>query len=308
MDSAICTLFEGGYHVGLAALANSLYKVRYRGIIWVGYRGPLPPWVRSNPASDGVVEHVVAEGCSLRFVTVSTERHLTNYKPEFMREVWARRCPQAGALFYFDPDIVVRCEWSFFEEWVKYGIAMCEDVNSPMPASHPIRYAWKHFYAPHNLPLTREFDIYVNGGFVGIPRASADFLTTWQKIVDLMEPVIGDLKTLGVRNRTFLFNKTDQDGLNIAAMATDFPVSIVGRDGMDFAPGGYIMSHSAGAAKPWKRKFIREALGGRPPSSADKDFWSHVETPICPYSKSRIALGQASVRIASAIGRFVMRV
>ena len=33
-DTAICTLFEGDYHLGLAAFVNSLVRAGYAGTIW----------------------------------------------------------------------------------------------------------------------------------------------------------------------------------------------------------------------------------------------------------------------------------
>ena len=158
MNSAICTLFEGDYHYGVGALVNSLHRHGYRGIVWAGYRGVLPRWASPVRKTADYLEFDVGDGCMIRFLTAVTERHLTNHKPEFMLDVWHHRCPDAASLFYFDPDIVIKCAWAFFEEWTAYGVAVCEDVNSPMPASHPIRHAWRRSCTQDGVLLPRVLD------------------------------------------------------------------------------------------------------------------------------------------------------
>jgi len=217
MSAAICTLFEGDYHYGVAALANSLYAQGFRGTIYAGYRGSLPPWVDASKASRGLVDFSPVDGLTLRFIPLTTTIHLTNFKPDFMLSLWEEQCPEAESFFYFDPDITVMCAWSFYEEWVKSGVALCADVNPSMPANHPIRNAWKRFYAPHGVTFRRELELYFNGGFFGLRREQMEFLRCWRRLQELMTPEIGGLKNVNVRDRTYLFHKTDQDAMNVAA-------------------------------------------------------------------------------------------
>ena len=112
MNSAICTLFEGNYHYGVATLSNSLFKQGFRGTIYVGYRGELPNWVL-NGKNDPIGKWKEAltlnpvEGMQLVFLPLTTTYSLTNYKPDFMLELWEGAAEMQNALFYFDPDIVV---------------------------------------------------------------------------------------------------------------------------------------------------------------------------------------------------------
>ena len=86
--SVVCTLFEGHYHYGVAALTNSLYAAGYRGVIFAGYRGDLPPWtakaIDNSALGKGGKTLMIRKDLHLHFIPLSTEYHLTNYKPDFM--------------------------------------------------------------------------------------------------------------------------------------------------------------------------------------------------------------------------------
>jgi hypothetical protein len=304
MSSAICTLFEGDYHYGVGALANSLYARGFRGVIYAGYRGWLPRWITAGGAVGEVTELKPAEGLTLRFVPLSTQVHLTNFKPDFMQMVWGNHCPDADALFYFDPDITIKCRWSFFEEWAEAGVALCEDVNSPMPSSHPIRHAWRQYYGAAGRPLENVLDVYVNGGFVGVTKTRQSFLEEWRQIQVEMAPAAGNLTGWGLQDRTFKFCFTDQDALNICLMATRLPYSLSGKDGMDLGRMGYLMSHALGAAKPWRRRYLWERVSrGFSVGAADKSYWANSAHPLAPHPRWRRLWGWLDMKGTIALDR-----
>ncbi|MGO8791393.1 MAG: hypothetical protein ACLQVL_28945 [Terriglobia bacterium] len=308
MTSAICTLFEGDYHYGLGALCNSLYQRGYRGVVYAGYRGQLPPWAGGIVQQSGYSELSVQPQFKIRFVPLTTEIHLTNYKPDFMLSIWHDHCPDADALFYFDPDITVICRWPFFEEWVGNGVAVCGDVNADMPASHPLRHAWMRYFGSYGLDLAREQSIYFSGGFVGVAKEHVGFLGLWQRLIQLLKPAIGELQKLGYSDRTALICFPDQDALNVATMACEEPISCVGRDGMDFqwGGGGYIMSHAVGDVKPWRKKMLWSTLAkGQRPGRADKAFLRHASSPIRLYGPLRLGLRKLDMLAGSALGRYL---
>ena len=148
MSHAICTLFEGHYHLGVGALINSLHASGFSGLVICGHRGPEPAWA---PAA-----RALTDGIEVRFVRVAPEVHFTFYKPQFMQVCWAAHCPEASQLYYFDPDIVVKARWPVLARWAADGVALCEDVNGYLPARHPYRLAWGDFLRAHGLGVSRE--------------------------------------------------------------------------------------------------------------------------------------------------------
>jgi hypothetical protein len=306
MNSVICTLFEGNYHYGLGALANSLYFHGYRGTMWAGYRGNLPPWAHPlERVSENVDKYQLSKDCSICFIKLSINHHFTNFKPTFMLYLWEKYCPNAEAMFYFDPDIVTKCRWSFFEEWVEFGVALCEDVSSPILQNHPFRMQWKNMCKPHGFTLDKVTDVYVNGGFVGVKKDLSDFLVIWSKLLDLIAPEIGGLQNPKIYDITSMLRTPDQEALNMALMDFNGPSSIIAKEGMDFIYGGFTMSHAIGGPKPWKKAMALMALKGKPPRLQDKEYWKYTQYPIKLYSSQRYFFKKMDLLVGSIIGRIL---
>ena len=225
-----------------------------------------------------------------------------------MLSLWDAYCPEADSLFYFDPDILVECRWSFFEEWIRFGVAVCADINPLFPDDHPRRHAWREYFEPHGVRFIRQQSTAFNAGFVGLSRQHRDFLRTWQHLQLLMEPAIDGLQNVFVKDRTFLFHWTDQDAFNVATMVCEEPVSSAGLEGMDFMHGGgfCLMTHAAGGGlKPWKKKMLWSALRAIPPRRTDKAFFRYANAPIRLFSPLGLRLRKLDLLVGSALGRYI---
>jgi hypothetical protein len=315
VQSVICTLFEGHYHYGLAALANSLYVNGFRGSIYAGYRGALRGWSSEGEINPTLMWHGastlrVTEGLKIHFLPLDTNYHLTNYKPDFMLRLLAGPAKEAKAIFYFDPDIVIKCKWEFFEKWMKYGVAVIHEIMAnPMPSSHPIRLGWEEVMEKINKKTTRALNYYFNAGFCGISVQHIEFLNTWSRLVTAASEEYGlePCKFVSSPDRTQHFNIIDQDAFNITAMCSESPISEMGPDGMDFYPGGWVMSHSTGSPKPWKKRFLLSALSGLKPSRADREYLKYANGTIKTFKHNIIRLKKIDIAIAGLIGRFYSR-
>lgn len=308
MSAVVATLFEGDHHLGAAVLINSLLAAGFSGTVVCGHRGPPPPWADAARALAGV---------DVALVALTTAEHLTNHKPAFLLRVWSELRPTADTLFYFDPDIVVKAPWSFFEQWTDYGVALIEDVNSPLAETHPRRGAWRRCLAARHWTVRRETSLYVNGGFVGLARAQLGFLHAWRDAMALVGEEIGGLErsmfSFGAEQSdraspAYPFSKTDQDALNIALMIADQPVSLMGAEAMDFRPGGWTLSHAIGPEKPWRKRFLLAALAGRGPTATDHAFWSHAFGPLPAFAARTAPWRRATLALASFLARFYRRV
>lgn len=322
MQSAICTLFEGHYHYGVAALVNSLCKKGYKGDIYAGYLGNLPEWAKTEQSFnyDGAEIKVfnVNQDVTIKFVKLTTNYHLTNYKPDFLEWLVKGPASEVENIYYFDPDIVIKYSWSFFEEWVSSGVAVCEDINSPLPLNHPRRMAWSRFFSDFSMPLNFTEGYYANGGFIGLNKKDFGFLPLWITIQEKFAPLIGGLNKSSLPGKGALlaeehigdyapFGKTDQDALNIAVGAWEGPTSFIGKEAMALGPGPALMFHALGVPKPWKFNFLAQCLVGSCPRHVDKIYWRSVDSPIRLFSPSYIFRKNLAIKIAIFIGRFYKR-
>ena len=319
--SVICTLFEGHYHYGVAALTNSLYNRGYRGDIYAGYRGELPPWTAKAKPNEtllgtGGKTLKVASELDLHFIPLDTDYHLTNYKPNFLLRVWTGPAKDALKIFYFDPDIVVTAPWDFFEEWSQYGLTLCEDVNSPLSQNHPRRVAWRRFYEKSGIRLSFKNVIYANAGYIGLSIRHSDFLSLWNRIQEGMSTEIGGLNRSALSAPKLLpkgissfspFAKTDQDALNATIEAWDGEISFVGKEGMSLINGAALMPHALGQPKPWKWNSLYQALIGRPPRLVDREYWKNARGIILAHSAREVRQRLLTLKIAALVGRFYKR-
>src|SRR6266542_2648684 len=161
-EGLICTLFEGEFHFGAAALVNSLVRHGYLGCIVAGYRGALPPWLDQLKPLDGKGSYEVCPGVRIDFILQDTPMHFTYFKPQFLLQLFGER-RSCKYIYYFDPDI----------------------VNAVMPENHPRRCEWREMVAPLGLGNPRPLHSYYNGGFIGLPTNCSGFLHRWEEATQL---------------------------------------------------------------------------------------------------------------------------
>lgn len=307
MPDVVCTLFEGHYAKGVAALVNSLHASGFDGVVCAGYRGAPPTWATRFPLHADGVSRWVGERIALRLVELPPGPHLASYKPQFMLRALDEWYPTTDRISYFDTDITLLCSWQTIRDWCDGAVALCADLFDQVGDDHPLRRSWRRFFSERGIALDRPRSTYVNSGFIALPVAQRGVLEQWVKVQETIAAAYGKADSLRQHDRSFPFHNTDQDALNAALHTGDWPLSLAGKDAMGFVPGGYLLAHAIGKPKAWERHFIRDALRGLPPTAAEKRYWEHVSRPVALYSPLDLWLNRTSLKLAAGIGRFVRR-
>ena len=256
-------------------------------------------------------------GLSIHIVPIQTAVHLANYKPYFLETV-ADAVPSSNVLIYFDPDIVVKCQWSVIADWCARGIAAAADESWRMPASSPVRHSWLEWCKAHDLAVAEpscKLDIFCNSGFVGVSRQSFGFVKLWREIQEsvvaagfnnreaLQVPVVRG----GVASGIHAFAHLDQDAFNIALMSYAPSVSVLGPEAMDFAPGGYVLSHATGRPKPWEHSGVAAAIRGHPPVKSHRQFLEYASGELTAISRFSVIQRRLAYKLSRMIGAIYRR-
>ncbi|WP_038158653.1 hypothetical protein [Verrucomicrobium sp. BvORR106] len=298
--SAICTCVEGDYHYGLAALVNALVVHGFQGDIRVLYRPPLPPWVGS---SSGIFE---VPPVTLHFDIAESPAFLASQKADYMLSL-LDKYEHLTSISYFDPDIVPGAPWSFFESWMRDGVALCEDnCFGLMGSNHFIRKEWAKFAAQQlGREVTHELSRSFNSGFVGVRREHRSLLEDWKNATQHLPNIGIGISAFKPGTRRDPFFGTDQDTLNVACMINPSPLSTLGMEGMGFTPGMDVMWHAVDNPKPWRRRYLGSLLrhGTRVPA-AHREFWRHANGVIRPWTAGQVLLRQLDLKLAAAVSRF----
>ncbi|MBB4079026.1 hypothetical protein GGR28_001643 [Lewinella aquimaris] len=275
----LTTLAERDYFLGFAALLNSMARHgTYVDKVIVGYREALPEWLPALEPSTHGKTFVTPGGLEVELVELDGSLHMVHEKPKWFRHVSEVLAPEAEEYFFFDSDIVINTRMDFFGEWVQEGVAICGDVNFIFDRTHPVRKKWASIARAGGKTITNEIDGYYNSGFLGWTKETKSFITDWNDAFALLAPYSGDMNEFRVFDRTATVLSTNQDSLNLAAMMTDQPISLIGPEAMGFIYGMRLMHHPIGP-KPWTRSFTKEFLNGKPPREADLIFWENINGP-----------------------------
>ena len=182
LTTVACTVYEGDYHYGVGALANSLYRQGYRGELVVGWRGRLPRWVQNVDAA-GIFQVTARLLDPLRRAGFRAARGAAQACPDarhlrspgsargaccFLR----RRCDCPGTL-------------GLPGAWARDAVALVIDPVFPTVATHhPWRKAWREL-AEVTTGDVRDIDDYHGSAFIGVPRRYRALIDAWCNLTEL---------------------------------------------------------------------------------------------------------------------------
>src|SRR5690554_5155167 len=133
----LTTLAENDYFLGLSALINSVVlHGTYVDKVVVGYREDLPTWLPTLKESENGKSCILNSGLEIDFVKLDYTLHMVHEKPKWFMYLTEHLEPNGNEFLFFDSDIIIINRMSFFGEWIKEGVALCEDVNYDMSSNH----------------------------------------------------------------------------------------------------------------------------------------------------------------------------
>ncbi len=305
----LTTLVENHYFLGFSALLNSL--VDHGGCIdkvIAGYRYDLPTWLPPLTERNGIQTFTLPSGIVVDLVKLDGDGlHMVHEKPAWCLNVQENLAPEADEYYFFDSDITIDNRMSFYSEWLEEGVAICGDVNFVFDATHPARKKWAKAAEAAGHRIVNNIDSYYNSGFLGWRNDQKQFIHDWMEASRILSAYSGDMKQFRVHDRTYMVLSTNQDGLNLAIMITEEPISLVGPDGMGFTFGMQLMQHPIGK-KPWKRNFILDFIKGYPPRKGDLTFWKAANgSELAPYSAFTVRRKVVTVKLLKLFARFYQR-
>jgi hypothetical protein len=288
-NTIVFTLFEKHYAYGVGALLNSLVASQFKGLFVVGYMGNLPFWTSQLIKKDNYYYISNLDHIRIEFLKIETDLHLRYYKPFLFENLMTNN--KADYVYYFDPDITIIGDWCFFEEWASYGTALVlDDCYAVMPYNHPLKQQWAKIFE-YNSKISKEFNYYVNSGFIGGNASSLNLIQQWkQNILDLKTKGhnLNQFKPAIIKSKTHKrLNPItgDQDILNasICQIYNEVNLSIIGPEGMGFTPAGYVMQHNTGS-KSWNKSFLIDFIqNGVKISEANYAYFKYSSSPINLY-------------------------
>lgn len=301
----VTTLYEGHYDFGVGALLNSLVDANFEGLYCVGYKGKLPFWINQLKKIEENL-YQVTDTVFVRFdVLDQTGMHFGYYKPYYLKTM-AETYPKADGFFYFDPDIVVLGNWSFYENWIQSGVALCQDSNYTfLHYNHPWRNQWQQDFAQWNRGIDKTLNVYVNSGFIGVNSTHFEIINRWIEINEQYKNLGYPIDYFDQGNALSAY-KGDQDVLNATmTLSSDIAYSILGKEGMAFDFPHSVMAHAVDGAgvKPWKREYIKNALKGNKASVTDEAFLQFCSLPIEIYTQQEINKKKRQLKWSKVINR-----
>lgn len=302
-DEIIVCLFDGKYHFGLAALINSLVQAGFKGLINVGYRGILPPWVNQLKLIERDT-FCLNSNIIIHFEVIETNMHLAFYKPYFIRTTFSDY-PHLNKLFYFDVDINVSASWSFFSDWLDDKICLCLDVSFELVhANHPWRNNWKKLANVED-SFVSPMNYYVNSGFIGLQKSCIALLDKWIELTERFKEMGGNVKEFHQNGESSF--KGDQDLLNAAiTVCPEIKLSLIGREGMGFTQPAYLMTHAILKDKPWNKNFLIYLIKqGRKPTRAERNFFAFCRGEIKLFTNFTYCLKKTNLNLAILLGRYI---